>query len=73
MFVNEESNDLAEKSIDVALDYVKRNNKLGLNINLLRTAGNRTDSKGILDSCKETKLHSEILMLSRIAVEAKTR
>nr|QBB73016.1 ionotropic receptor [Protaetia brevitarsis] len=53
LYVNEEDNDVAEKSVDVVLDYIKRNSRLGLKVDIRRVSGNRTDSKGILDTlCK---------------------
>ncbi|XP_017786976.1 PREDICTED: ionotropic receptor 25a [Nicrophorus vespilloides] len=53
LFVNEEGNLVAEKAVDVALDYVKRNTKLGVKVDMERVVGNRTDAKGLLDSlCK---------------------
>nr|AVH87315.1 ionotropic receptor 27 [Holotrichia parallela] len=53
LYANEEDNDVADKAVDVALDYVKRNSKLGVKVDIRKVVGNRTDSKGMLDSlCK---------------------
>ncbi|XP_071055575.1 ionotropic receptor 25a [Onthophagus taurus] len=49
IYVNEEDNDVADKSIEVAMDYIKRNTKLGVKVDLRKVTGNRTDSKGLLD------------------------
>lgn len=52
VFVNEVGNDLAQVAVDVALNYIRKNPSLGLSVELLTVEGNRTDSKGLLESCK---------------------
>ncbi|XP_045465403.1 ionotropic receptor 25a-like [Harmonia axyridis] len=53
LYVNEEGNEVAEASVDVALTYIKKNNKLGINAEVTKVSGNRTDSTGLLESlCK---------------------
>lgn len=52
MFVNEEGNLVAEKAVDVATNYIKKNNKLGVNTDPVKVVGNRSDASGLLDSCK---------------------
>lgn len=52
VYINEEGNDIADKAINVALTYIKKNNKLGISVDLRRVVGNRTDSNGFLESCK---------------------
>lgn len=52
VFVNEEQNLVADKAVDVAINYVSRNTKLGVKVDLQRVVGNRTDAKGLLESCK---------------------
>ncbi|XP_001660418.2 ionotropic receptor 25a [Aedes aegypti] len=50
LFVNEVGNDLAQVAVDVALNYIRKNPSLGLSVELLTVEGNRTDSKGLLES-----------------------
>ena len=50
--MNEEGNLVAEKAVDVAVNYIKKNNKLGVNTDPVKVVGNRTDASGLLDSCK---------------------
>lgn len=50
VFVNEEGNLVAEKAIEVAVNYIKKNNKLGVNTDPVRVVGNRSDASGLLDS-----------------------
>lgn len=64
MYVNEDDNDVAEKSVDVVLDYIKRNSKLGLKVDIRRVSGNRTDSKGILDTC-ESKYYLNLIKMQK--------
>lgn len=52
VYVNEEGNLVAEKAVEVALEYVKRNINVGIKVEIERVVGNRTDAKGTLDSCK---------------------
>lgn len=50
VYVNEEGNELADRAIEVAMTYIKKNNKLGINVELKRVIGNRTDSNNLLES-----------------------
>ncbi|CAG9835987.1 unnamed protein product [Diabrotica balteata] len=50
LFVNEEGNEVADKALDVALTYLKKNSKLGISVDLKRVVGNRTDSTAFLDT-----------------------
>lgn len=50
VYVNEEQNLIAESAVDVALNYIGRNSKLGVKVELRKVVGNRTDAKGLLDS-----------------------
>ncbi|XP_066145499.1 ionotropic receptor 25a-like [Euwallacea fornicatus] len=50
VFVNEEGNVVADKAINVVMNYIKKTTKLGLSVDLKRVVGNRTDSQNILDS-----------------------
>lgn len=52
VYINEEGNEVAESAVDVALTYIKKNNKLGINAEVTKVSGNRTDSAGLLESCK---------------------
>lgn len=52
VFVNEEGNEVAEKAIDVALTYLKKNSKLGVSIDIRRVTGNRTESSVFLEARK---------------------
>jgi hypothetical protein len=52
VFVNEEGNLVAEKAVDVAVNYIKKNNKLGVNTEPVKVIGNRSDASALLDSCK---------------------
>lgn len=52
MFVNEEGNVVADKAVDVAITYVKKNNRLGISTDPVRVVGNRTDANGILEQRK---------------------
>lgn len=52
VYTNEEDNDVADKAMEVVLDYIKRNSKLGLKVDIRKVSGNRTDTKGMLDNCK---------------------
>lgn len=50
VYVNEEGNTVADKAIDVAMNYIKKTSKLGLSVEMKRVVGNRSDSQNILDS-----------------------
>ena len=53
MFLNEERNELGDQAFQVALDYVKKNTNLGIEIGEVITAvGNTTDAKSFLQSGK---------------------
>lgn len=52
VFVNEEGNLVADRAVDVAVTYIKKNNKLGVNVDPARVVGNRSDASGLLDACK---------------------
>ncbi|XP_066245582.1 ionotropic receptor 25a-like [Euwallacea similis] len=54
IFVNEEGNTVADKAINVVMNFIKKTSKLGLSVDLKRIVGNRTDSQNILDSLCET-------------------
>lgn len=41
---------MADKAIDVAMNYIKKTSKLGLSVDMKRVVGNRSDSQNILDS-----------------------
>lgn len=50
MFVNDESNIIAEKSLDVLMNFVRRNPKIGIQVEgLTRVNVNGSDAKAILD------------------------
>lgn len=50
VFINEVGNDVAQKAVDVAVNYIKKNPDLGLSVEVMAVEGNRTDSKGLLES-----------------------
>ena len=53
MFLNEERNEIGDQAFHVALDYVKKNPNLGIEIGEVLTAvGNTTDAKSFLQSGK---------------------
>lgn len=52
VFINEEGNTVADKAVDVAITYVKKNNRLGVNTDPVKVVGNRTDANGLLESRK---------------------
>lgn len=52
MFVNEEGNNVADNAIDVAVNYIKKNNKLGINVDPVKVVGNRSDATNLLDARK---------------------
>ncbi|XP_074039015.1 ionotropic receptor 25a isoform X1 [Leptinotarsa decemlineata] len=54
MFVNEEGNEVADKTLDVVMTYLKKNNKLGLSVDVRRVVGNRTESNAFLESLCST-------------------
>ncbi|CAG9797996.1 unnamed protein product [Chironomus riparius] len=50
VFINEVGNDIAQKAFEVAIGYIKKNPNLGLSVEYTLVEGNRTDSKGLLES-----------------------
>ncbi|XP_045532788.1 ionotropic receptor 25a-like [Pieris brassicae] len=50
LLINEENNALAEKSFEVAKEYVRRNPSLGLAVDPIIVVGNRTDAKAFLEN-----------------------
>jgi hypothetical protein len=53
VFINEERNELGDRAFQVALDYVKKNTNLGIEIGEVITAvGNTSDAKAFLQSGK---------------------
>jgi hypothetical protein len=50
VFINEVGNDVAQKAVNVAVDYVKKTSELGMSVEVMAVEGNRTDSKGLLES-----------------------
>jgi hypothetical protein len=50
VFINEVGNELAQKAVDVAINYIKKTPSLGLSVEVMAVEGNRTDSKGLLES-----------------------
>jgi len=53
VFLNEEKNELGDQAFQVALDYIKKNKELGIEIGEVITAvGNTTDAKAFLQSGK---------------------
>ena len=53
MFLNEERNEIGDQAFKVALDYVKKNPNLGIEIGEVLTAvGNTTDAQSFLQSGK---------------------
>lgn len=53
MFVNDEFNQIAEKSLDVVMNFIRRNPKVGVQIDTItRVNVNGTDAKAILELCK---------------------
>lgn len=50
VFINEVGNEIAQKAVDVAVNYVKKMSSLGLSVEVLSVEGNRTDSKGLLEA-----------------------
>lgn len=53
VYVNEEENLVADKAVDVVMNYLSRNTKVGVKVELQKVVGNRTDAKGLLESRKE--------------------
>lgn len=43
-------NDIAQKAVDVAVNYIKKTPSLGLSVEVISVEGNRTDSKGLLEA-----------------------
>lgn len=58
MYVNEEGNVVADKAVDTALTYINKNPKLGVQVELQRVVGNRTDAKGLLETRKYKNIRS---------------
>ncbi|XP_050303158.1 ionotropic receptor 25a isoform X2 [Anthonomus grandis grandis] len=54
IFANEESNTVADKAVNIVLNYIKKTSKLGLSVDLKRVVGNRTDAPNVLDSLCST-------------------
>lgn len=54
VLINEENNAMAEKSFDVAKEYVRRNPSLGLAVDPVIVVGNRSDAKVFLENGKQT-------------------
>ncbi|XP_050348568.1 ionotropic receptor 25a isoform X2 [Nymphalis io] len=50
LLINEENNALAEKSFEVAKEYVRRNPSLGLAVDPVIVVGNRSDAKAFLEN-----------------------
>lgn len=50
VYINEVGNEVAAKAVGIALNYVKKNPSLGLSVDMVQVEGNRTDSKGMLES-----------------------
>lgn len=50
VYINEVGNDVAAKSVNIALNYVKKTPSLGLSVDMVTVEGNRTDSKGMLEA-----------------------
>jgi glutamate receptor, ionotropic, invertebrate len=43
-------NEIAQKAVDVAINYIKKTPSLGLSVEIMVVEGNRTDSKGLLEA-----------------------
>lgn len=43
-------NEIAQKAVDVAVNYIKKTPSLGLSVEVVAVEGNRTDSKGLLEA-----------------------
>lgn len=43
-------NEIAQKAVDVAVNFIKKTPSLGLSVEIMAVEGNRTDSKGLLES-----------------------
>lgn len=50
VFVNEEGNEVADKAVDVAMTYLKKNSRLGVSVDLRKVVGNRTESNVFLEA-----------------------
>lgn len=50
VFINEVGNEIAQKAVDVAVNYIKKTPSLGLSVEIMSVEGNRTDSKGLLEA-----------------------
>nr|APZ81419.1 ionotropic receptor 25a [Adelphocoris lineolatus] len=54
MFVTEDRNDIARLAFDVVSDYVKRNSKLGIEMEVFRVTESGSDAKFLLENLCET-------------------
>lgn len=54
---------MADKAVDVAITYIKKNNKLGVNADPVKVVGNRTDATGMLELRKYFQIFLNTLML----------
>ena len=53
VFLNEERNEIGDRAFQVALDYVKKNTNLGIEIGeVITVVGNTTDAQSFLQSGK---------------------
>ena len=60
MFLNEERNEIGDQAFQVALEYVKKNTNLGIEIGEVITAvGNTTDAQAFLESGKCNSISNE--------------
>lgn len=60
VYINEVGNDVAAKSVNIALNYVKKNPSLGLSVDMVTVEGNRSDSKGMLEASEWFECHYHI-------------
>jgi hypothetical protein len=60
VFLNEERNELGAQAFQVALDYVKKNEELGIKIGeVLTVVGNTTDAQSFLQSGKSNRISTK--------------
>jgi thioredoxin-like negative regulator of GroEL len=60
VFLNEERNELGEQAFQAALEYVKKNEDLGIEIGEILTAvGNSTDAQSFLQSGKYNSISTQ--------------
>jgi hypothetical protein len=60
VFLNEERNELGEQAFHAALEYVKQNENLGIEIGKVITAvGNSTDAQSFLQSGKYNSISTQ--------------